>query len=243
MIAQWVDASVQQVATTFVPCEIVTPPIAMDRLRELEPLWRKLREAHAEGTRTSMLHAFGLHMNPELPDPRSETILAYLRAFSLLSDWLIQKSRVDFARRVTPYIDPFPEDYLLVIVDPDYHPDIDQLITDYIEHNPTRNRSLDMLPLFATFRADLIEQCADAHLVKARPTLHYRLPNCELDDPHWSPAVEWNRWIEVERLADDPPRIEQMSREYLALPHLPFRAHASEWIERTASWLGRSSVA
>ena len=40
-----------------------------------------------------------------------------------------------------------------------------------------------------------------AHLVKPRPAFHYRLPNCMVDEPHWTVAREWNTWVAVERLA------------------------------------------
>ncbi|OBX33760.1 putative amidoligase enzyme [Halomonas elongata] len=35
------------------------------------------------------------------------------------------------------------------MLDPDYQPDLRTLIDDYLEYNPTRNRELDLLPLFA----------------------------------------------------------------------------------------------
>ena len=39
--------------------------------------------------------------------------------------------------------------------------------------------------------------------VKARPTFHYRLPDCRVNEPGWSVADAWNRWVYVESLAAD----------------------------------------
>jgi hypothetical protein len=35
-----------------------------------------------------------------------------------------------------------------------------------------------------------------------------------VDEPQWTLAAEWNRWVEVERLASDPQRLATMSRDY-----------------------------
>jgi len=87
---------------------------------------------------------------------------------------------------------------------PDYQPDLDALIDDFLHFTPTRNRPLDMLPLFAWLDEDKVMQApVEKDLIKARPALHYRLPNCLIDEPDWSLSVPWNDWIEVERLAAD----------------------------------------
>ena len=39
--------------------------------------------------------------------------------------------------------------------------------------------------------------------MSARPTFHYRLPNCRVDEPDWRIAHEWNAWVTVEALAAD----------------------------------------
>ena len=48
-----------------------------------------------------------------------------------------------------------------------------------------------------------------------RPAYHYRLPNCRIDEPGWSIAAEWGRWVLVERLAARPDFSERLSRTYL----------------------------
>jgi hypothetical protein len=126
----------------------------------------------------------------------------------LLYDWLVEEARIDFTRKLSSFIDPFPEPFRRKVIDPDYRPDVDGLIDDYLADNPTRNRPLDMLPAFATLRHDRVLAAAKEHdQVKPRPTFHYRLPNCCVDDPAWTFAQEWNRWVAVERLAEDRVRL------------------------------------
>ena len=88
------------------------------------------------------------------------------------------------------------------------------LIDDYLEANPTRNRILDMLPLFHYLDSDRVEQQVDDILVKPRPTLHYRLPNSEIDDPEWSLHRPWNDWMQVEALANDASRLDRWCYRY-----------------------------
>ena len=74
-----------------------------------------------------------------------------------------------------------------------------------------------MLPVLAHLDHDrVMNQLEDAALVKPRPAFHYRLPNCMIDEPQWRLAREWNLWVMIEQLANDPIRLAQMSRDYLA---------------------------
>src|SRR5690606_29497891 len=117
------------------------------------------------------------------------TLLAYLRAFFLLYDWLYEESEIPIARKVAPFIHDFPPEYVAHVLNPDYAPNLETLIDDYLRFNPTRNRPLDMLPLFAHLdRERVFAQPVERELVKARPTFHYRLPNSMVDDPKWSIA-------------------------------------------------------
>jgi hypothetical protein len=193
---------VVRVSREVVPIEVVTPPVPWNRLRELDPLWTSLRSAGAEDTHASVLYAFGLHLNPELPDFEAATITRYMQAFLLLEPWLTAATDVDPSRRIAPYIRPFPAAYRQRLLGLDYEPDLETLIEQYLEDNPTRNRPLDLMPLFVHItHADYSARVEDWALVKPRPTFHYRLPNSEIQRPGWSPAVDWNRWTAVERLA------------------------------------------
>jgi hypothetical protein len=89
------------------------------------------------------------------------------------------------------------------------------LIDDYIALNPTRNRNLDMLPLFALLDEDRVRSKLPEEKINARPTFHYRLPDMSLKDKDWGLATEWNRWVAVEWLAADQQRLASLSRAYL----------------------------
>lgn len=209
------DNALQRLARVWIPCEIVAPPIPHTELPELENLRAELCAREALGTRASVLYGFGFQLNVEVPDTEAETLLATLQSFLLLYDWLAEVVDVDVTRRIGPFIHPFPEAYRALVANPLYEPDLDQLIDDYLAASPTRNRPLDMLPVFATVRHEKVAALArDFDKVKARPAFHYRLPNSLVDDPAWSIAVEWNRWCEVERLAADPVRRRELGRVF-----------------------------
>jgi len=206
-----VDGALERIARVWIPCEIVAPPIPYTELPELEALRAALCRNDARGTKASVMYGFGLQLNVEVPARDAETLRGYLQAFILLYDWLSDAIDVDVTRRIGPFINPFPEEYCKKVLDPSYAPDVDSLIDDYLLANPTRNRPLDMLPIFATLDEHKVAVAArDFDKVKARPAFHYRLPNCLVDDPAWTFAVEWNRWCEIERLAADPQRIQEL---------------------------------
>lgn len=210
-----IEESVLMVARELVPMEITMPPIPWHELERLDPLWSALRAAGAEDTFASPFHAYGLHLNPEVPNLTVTTALDHLRGYLLLEPWLADAIEVDVARRVAPFIRRFPDRYGALVLDPAYRPDWDAFVTDYIEHNPTRNRPLDLLPLiaFATGR-DLADAVRGWKLVKPRPAFHYRLPNCELNQAGWTPALDWNRWLAVERLAAAPELLGELTQAY-----------------------------
>jgi hypothetical protein len=236
--ADAVEDSVLRVAAEIVPIEIVTPPIPWDRMAELDVLWNALRSAGAEDTHDSPLYAFGLHLNPETPSTDTATLLAFMRAFVLVEDWLASASRVALTRRISPFIRPFPEDYRRLILRPDYDPDDEAFVDDYLTFSPTRNRPLDMAPLLVhVFGERILERVEEAPLVKPRPTYHYRMPNSEIAAPGWTPARDWNRWLVVEQLANDPARLAELGYAYLATFDLPLRLQSQGWIETLHSQL------
>jgi hypothetical protein len=227
---RWLENALLGIASTVVPIEIGTPPIPIDELAGLDELRVALKEAGAKGTRASVFYAFGMHINPEVPTDDPGVLRDYLRAFVLLYPWLKQRVEVDFTRAITPYINKFPSEYARLILQPDYPATHERLIEDYLYHNLTRNRPLDMLPLWAWVdRERVMARVEEGHLVKPRPSFHYRLPNCLVDEPHWSVAREWNTWVAVERLAKDPERIAAMSRDYLAAEEESFRPFYEKW--------------
>ncbi|MDZ7681993.1 MAG: amidoligase family protein [Fodinibius sp.] len=147
-IQKSIEDVVDKLAMAVVPLEIVMPPVPIEQLHRLEELRQKLQENKAMGTKSSLVHAFGMHINIESPNLEPATLRDYLRAFIVLYPWLMESLDIDISRRISPFVDPFPDSYARQILPPAYNPDRDQLIQDYLDENPTRNRPVDMMPIF-----------------------------------------------------------------------------------------------
>jgi len=219
-------------AKQVVPCEVVSPPMAIADMPVLDELCARLAEQGAQGTGDSLLYAFGVHFNPEIPALDASLARDYLQAFVLLSEWIIKRSRIDLSRRISTFADPFPRHYVSKIIQPDYAPDWSQLIDDYIDDNPTRNRGLDMLPMFAHVDETRVRSRLSDSLIKSRPTFHYRLPNCRLGEADWTIMSEWQYWLRVEQLAQDASLRSQLMKEYLQLQNSTVSRLLSDWPER-----------
>ncbi|HKJ18798.1 MAG TPA: amidoligase family protein [Xanthomonadales bacterium] len=238
---EWLVEALDSLSSMVVPCEIVSPPIAMEKIDEpMDAIVEVVRQAGAKGTRASIAYAFGVHLNVEPPDMRASTILSYLRAFVCLYDWIIREGKVDLSRRVTPYINSFPRDYEKLILAPDYQPEFSELIADYLEHNATRNRALDMLPLFSSVEEKTISDRVDDDRVKARPAFHYRLENSCVDEPGWSVAKPWNRWHQIEKLAADEAALEQLCTELLSDANRLLHPIDNRWLKKVQVWVEQS---
>ncbi len=196
------------------PLEIVAPPIALTELYSLNVMVRALRRGGAKGGRNQPLRALGLHFNVEVESDCISCILPVFKAFLCLYDWLVQSEEVELLRKLSPYVQPFPLDYVRMVVDPRYNPPIDLFIDDYLDFNPTRNRPLDLLPLFMAVFPERIESRIDSSLISARPAFHYRLPNSDIDSPDWSLTMSWNRWVMVEMLANNTQYLDETCRAY-----------------------------
>lgn len=239
-IGQSAEEALNWFATSLVPLEVVSPPLPLARLREVETLIRSLRKAGACGTSDRLVNAFGMQLNVEIPRADAPTLLAYLRAFLCLYDWLLRRADVDLSRRVTGYIDPFPGDYVLRMLDPGYQPPLGVLIDDYLDANPTRNRALDLLPLFLHLDEARVRRATGDPRIKPRPAFHYRLPDCEIDRPDWGLHSAWNDWIEVERLAADHDRLVACVARYRVVVDSALERWLGDWpdeVER--EWLAR----
>ena len=201
-------------ASLVVPFEIEAPPVAIHQLPDIDKLMDKLRAAGASGTAASPFFAFGLHLNPETPRRDAQTITAILKAYAVMSPWLWCAIDPDQTRRLLNFAEPFPDDYVRLLTDEDYWPDVPGLIDDYLTSNPTRNRDLDMLPLLAFLDEERVRQKLPEEKINPRPTFHFRLPDMQLDYPDWGLATEWNRWVAVERLAADEARLASVCCAY-----------------------------
>ena len=232
------EDAIMWVAESLVPFELVSPPLPLDRLDVINELISLLREAGAKGTADRLTNAFGMQFNPEVPATDARTLAAYLKAFLCLYDWINQRASINFARRVTTYVDPFPGAYVRKVTAPDYWPDLPTLIDDYLLHNPTRNRALDMLPLFRHLDEERVLKHTQDELIKARPTFHYRLPDCLIDQPGWDLTPAWNDWLEVEKLANDQDRLQGCCSAYQAYLSQGLGRLLDNWPDRLAqNWL------
>jgi hypothetical protein len=221
-IASWVGSAIRHV----IPCELVTAPLPIDRLHEVDRVLSVLREAGAKGTQDGALYAFGLHFNPEAPRLDAETIASIVKSFVLLNAWLRRQVAPDVTRNLLGFADPFPGDYVRRIAAPDYWPDMATLIDDYLTANPTRNRDLDVLPLLLYLDEGKVRTILPHEKINKRPTFHYRLPDARISDPGWSIAPDWNRWVAVERVAADRERLDHLGQAFLA-----FEGEAKSWAE------------
>ncbi|WP_299761707.1 amidoligase family protein [uncultured Pontibacter sp.] len=219
------------------PNEIACPPIPCTKLHQIEKLREALFQNNAEGTHSFPTNAFGTHINIEVPNTATATLVAYLKAFLLLYPWLLQVGETDLARKLSPFIDPFPPAYADLVLASDYKPSLEQFIRDYHKYNPNRNRPLDFYPLFAELNQELLAEFENLGKVKARDTFHYRLPNSSLSQPGWTLAAEWNNWIAVEELANNPQKLSELSLEYMSLKRHSLIGFDSKWIKRTEEWL------
>ncbi|MFC0445446.1 amidoligase family protein [Pseudidiomarina halophila] len=228
--------SLSQAAGLVVPVEVVCPPIACDELDALTGMVDELRDAGAKGTDESMIAAYGTHINPELPDTDSETICRYMQAYALLQWWLVDQHHVNPTRKLSPYVDLYPEAYVRNLLKYD-SVSINELIDDYLKANPTRNRALDMLPLFSHLDSERVKAELTDDKIKARPTLHYRLPNCRINEASWTLAREWNLWCNVERLANRPKALAELAADFLDADRPMLGVARQPWIEHVDEWL------
>ncbi|HUS96442.1 MAG TPA: amidoligase family protein [Hyphomicrobiaceae bacterium] len=222
------------ISSLIVPCEIVAPPLTIENLGRLDKFITNLTEAGALGTNSSPFYAFGTHFNPDIATRDPQWILAILKAELLLSDWLRGIMAIDLSRRIAAFAAPFPRPYMQKILSPGYWPDTGQLIEDYLRANPTRDRELDMLPLFAWLDEKRVRAALPNIKIQQRPTFHFRLPNANLGIPDWSLGLEWNRWCVVERLAEDRERLNAMAQAYLENDR---RWIPESWALRASDWL------
>jgi hypothetical protein len=203
-------------AGLVVPHELVCPPLPFEALPHLDRIRQRLHEAGAKGTEASPLYAFGLQFNIELHERSAAAILSVLRAFLLRYDTLLELSEVDLTRQISPYVHPYPEDYVFHLLQPGYTPDLTTFIDDFLRFTPTRNRPLDLLPLLAWIdRERVMAAPVERKLIKPRPAWHYRLPNCLIDQPDWSISAAWNDWVMVEDLAANPDSLQREAAQRL----------------------------
>ncbi|AJE45153.1 amidoligase family protein [Celeribacter indicus] len=213
-----------------VPVEVVTAPL--DDLSPLTRVIQALREAGAEGSGDGVFYGFGVHFNPEVVALDAEHVVPIAKAYALTENFLRAVWPIDAARNLLPFTDDYPKAYLDAIAGRAF-PTLGDFMRTYLDTTPSRNRGLDLLPLLrAHDEAAFTRLAPGMRSVSARPAFHFRLPDCRIDEPGWSLAQEWRRWIFVERVAADPARLAALEADWCDYSRTLF-ATRSDWIDRS----------
>lgn len=228
LIEQYLRRVGGNIAETIVPVELVAPPVAFDDLNKIDELVSVLAKSGAKGTSESAFYAFGTHFNIEVSELSAAAITPILTAFALVEDWLRDILKIDLSRRLTTFIDPFPASYVSLLAAPDYAPPIDTLIEDYVEFNPTRNRALDMIPLFIMLDEPRVRRVIADDKSNARPTFHYRLPNSQLGKEGWTLKDDWSVWVRIEEIAANSAAMKDLRSGW--------HNHASSFLGLEGDW-------
>jgi hypothetical protein len=237
----WLE-QLSHAAALLVPVEVICPPIPVTGLSALEPMVVALREAGAVGTEESLVAAYGVHINTEVPRLDATTLFSYLRAFAALQWWLAAAHEVNPTRKLSPYVDLYPEAYLKRVLSRSGST-MDEIFSDYLEHNPSRNRALDLLPMLAQIDEQRVRRAVDDPRIKSRPAFHYRLPNCHIERPDWSLAGSWNTWCVVERLAEREADLDNLAAEFAAADRPLLGVGRSDWVRFIDQWLKDRALA
>jgi len=227
---------IYSLSEVVVPYEVVTPPFAFSALEEVERLRLELKKNGALGTSASIFYAFGMHINIQTYTYEAKELKDLLLAFVLMQEWIKETIQVDLTRKLSWFIEPFGREYIHLLCQKEYQPDLDRLIEDYILYNPTRNRALDMLPLFSHLRPWVKEKLPDQK-ISPRPAFHYRLPNSRIDEDEWSVAKEFNVWTLVEKGALNKEALDELREDYLEFEASPYWFIKELWIERVDEWV------
>jgi len=228
------------VGQSVIPVEIVTEPLTRAQMAKLDQLRDALRDAGAEGTRSGMVYGFGVHFNPAVAGKDAEHITAPLIAYALIEDWMRKAEPIDLSRQVLPFTDPYPTDLVQAfceegIVDPDRAMEL------YLEHAPSRNYGLDMLPIFAWLNEDRVRDALGDDPTSARPTFHFRLPDCRIDEKNWTLRSEWERWLLVEQVAADRDLMSKLMKDWDD-QHGSITLRRSPWAERCGEILADAGL-
>lgn len=197
---------------TVVPRELITVPLPVDTLDCVDRAVGVLRAAGARGSGMTLFGSLGLHFNVEPPSLDADTVTATLKAFLLMNAQLRREMTARHALGVFLPA-PHPDAYVHRVVAPDYWPDLPTLAEDYLAANPTRDRDLDLLPLFLHLNPAQVRARLPYEKIGSRAVFHYRLPRAYVSDPAWTVASAWNSWVTVEVLASDRNRLNELGRE------------------------------
>jgi hypothetical protein len=221
------EKHIREIAAVVVPVEIVTGPLKPAEISVMDDLLRKLRREGATGTNAGIFLGFGVHFNPEVTGTALSDVLPVLTAFALYEDALRADAGIDLSRRALPFVDPYPRSLLDALAQGDIT-DMSVLIDTYLKHAPSRNHALDMLALFTHLDSEKVGKIMDLEPISARPTYHYRLPDCRIDENDWFLALEWNRWVLIERIAADKALLDRLKAGW--------REHRASFTSLRGAW-------
>lgn len=194
-----------------IPVEIVTDPLDREGLIALDDLREALRQAGALGSGGGLFFGFGVHLNVQVASDRAEAIVPPLLAYALIEDWLRIANPIDQMRRVLPFAAPYPRRLVRRLIALGRGARLGHVMDAYAQEAPSRNFGLDMLPVFAWIDAARMGSVLTS-ATSARPTFHFRLPDCRIDEPGWTLDSEWRRWRTVERVAAEADVLAELSQ-------------------------------
>ena len=207
------DAALEAMETVT-PIEIVAPPVPWPDLTLLDALCDALARAGAAGTNANFFYAFGTHLNVEAWSFEPTEIWRVVRAYGFIEPWLRERQGIDGSRRLLPFVDPYPPASVAKLAETPPPETTEALIDTCCALFPTRNFGLDLLPLLAHLnRQRTAAAVGEApETLAARPTFHYRLPDCRIGEDGWSVLNEWEGWVQVERVAEDADAMAALER-------------------------------
>ncbi|MFC3616022.1 amidoligase family protein [Lutimaribacter marinistellae] len=192
-----------------IPVELTTEPFDPTNLPRFDQAIAELRHAGATGSRHGLLLGFGLHLNVDAASEDAEYLSRILTSYALLEAWFRQAAPIDISRRVLPFVTPCPDHFVDTMAMLDIA-SMDDLISIYLNHVPSRNFGLDLLPILAGHEPHRIEDAVHGEKVKPRPAFHFRLPDCRIDEPDWSVMEAYDQWSMVEAVAADASLLGQL---------------------------------
>ncbi|MEQ8291519.1 MAG: amidoligase family protein [Roseovarius sp.] len=224
-----------------IPVEIVTDPLDRDGLIALDDLREALRQAGALGSGGGLFFGFGVHLNVQVASDRAEAIVPPLLAYALIEDWLRVANPIDQMRRVLPFAAAYPRRLVRRLIALGRGARLGHVMDAYAQEAPSRNFGLDMLPVFAWLDAGRMGSVLTS-ATSARPTFHFRLPDCRIDEPGWTLDSEWRRWRTVERVAADTEALAELSQGWEAA-YAGVPMPRAFWAERCGAILTQRGLA
>lgn len=205
-------------AASFVaPVELSAPPLPEDKLHIIDTVIGALRDAGATGTTESPFAAYGLHLNCELVPPDPQLAVRVATAYAFAEEWVRYRAAPDLTRRATPYVDPYPVPFTYELSVSLRRGDLNlqSFLQLYAFWCPTRNHGLDMWPLLGWLDPEAANRAAKSKIKAPRPAFHYRLPNSNFADPEWSLKEDLEVWRMVERIGEDPEKLDEAGEIWL----------------------------